>query len=299
MNISFIFPGQGSQYKGMGKNLFNKFDYAKYLFTMSNEILEYDLKSICLNENNNDIDKTKYTQPAIFIYSMIIDYLLKDSGYNPISFAGHSLGEYSALVSSKCISFENALKIIKVRAEGMHSSEEKDAGKMAAIINSDLTVINQLIKRYKGSIVIANYNSLNQTVVSGKSKSIDQLINYSKKNNIKVIPLKVSGAFHSPLMNNAKISLKKIINSTKFYDIIQPIYQNVNPMKNFKSINIKNNLIKQLTSPVKWVDTINNMGKDGSNQFIEVGPGSTLSKLNKNINSNILCTNCNKLKELL
>ena len=299
MNVNFIFPGQGSQYNGMGKILYDKFDFAKNLFNKANDLLEYDLKKICFSKSNNIINETKYTQPAVFIYSMICDYYLKDSNYNPIAFSGHSLGEYSALVSSNVLSIEDALKIIKVRSEKMQCAGKKVKGKMVAILSSNYTKINSLINHLDYQVVIANYNSNNQTIISGEANDIDKLIILLKNEKFKVIPLNVSGAFHSPLMNNVKKSLDKMINKTKFNDISLPIYQNVNPMKNFKSDLIRNNLIKQIISPVKWIHIIKNMHGDNNSNFIEVGPGSVLTKLNKNINSDIICTNFNKLQSTL
>jgi len=295
MKISFLFPGQGSQYKGIGKNLYNKFDFAKKLFHDANDILEYDLKKICFSNDSDTINETKYTQPAIFIYSMICDYYLKDSNYEPYAFAGHSLGEYSALASSNCLSIEDALKIIKTRSQEMYNSGKNSSGKMAAILSSDYNKINKIINQMNSSAVIANYNSLNQTIISGKIDEIELLIQNFKENKFKIIPLNVSGAFHSPLMNNIKKDLNKVIEKTYFKDIEKPIYQNTNPIKNLNSKIIKENLIKQITSPVKWINIINQMYIDGFSNFIEVGPGSILTKLNKNINSDIICTNFNKL----
>ena len=296
MNVNFIFPGQGSQYNGMGKLLYDKFDFAKEIFNQANDLLGYDLKKICFSKSNNNVNETKYTQPAVFIYSIICDYYLKDLHYNPIAFSGHSLGEYSALVSSNALSMEDALNIIKIRSEKMHISGQKIKGKMAAILSSDYSRINELINNLNSKVVIANYNSKKQTIISGETQDINKLIVSLKNEKFKVIPLNVSGAFHSPLMIDVKEILDKIINKTKFNDISYPIYQNVNPTKNFKSNQIKKNLIEQIVSPVRWIDIIKNMYNDTNSSFIEVGPGSVLTKLNKNINSDIICTNFNKLQ---
>jgi len=299
MDVNFIFPGQGSQYNGMGKMLYDKFDFAKHLFNKANDLLEYNLKEICFSKSTNIINETKYTQPAVFIYSMICDYYLKDSHYNPIAFSGHSLGEYSALVSSNALCIEDALNIIKIRSENMNNANQKIKGKMAAILSSDYNKINALIDHLDNNIVIANYNSKNQTIISGEANDIDELIILLKDKKFKVIPLNVSGAFHSPLMKDVKKSLDEIIDKTEFNDILLPIYQNVNPIKNFKSDVIKSNLIKQIISPVKWIDIIKNMYNDKNCTFIEVGPGTVLTKLNKNINSDIICTNFNKLQSTI
>ena len=286
--LIFLFPGQGSQYKGMGSNIYNKFKIAKQIYNNACDILGYDLKKISFDTDNNKINKTIYTQPAVFTYNIAIDKVLKSFNYYPQSVAGHSLGEYSALVSNGCISFESALNIIKHRAKQMDNCGIKRPGKMAAVINLDIKDINNIISLSKSNVVIANYNSNKQIILSGDSKDIDNIISYCKKNKIKgIIPLNVSGAFHSPLMEDAKISLEKIINNTKFNDVNIPIYQNNMPEKNINGNKIKNNLINQLTSPVLWLDTINNITKDNSIDFIEAGPGDVLKKLNKNINRDL------------
>jgi [acyl-carrier-protein] S-malonyltransferase len=286
--LTFLFPGQGSQYKGMGLNLYKKFKIVKEIYNHASDILGYDLKKISFNLSDNKINKTIYTQAAIFTYNIAVDKILKEFNYNPKAVAGHSLGEYSALVSSNCISFENALNIIKHRAKEMDICGIKKPGKMAAIINLSNKDIKNLISLSNGNIVIANYNSNNQTIISGESNYIDNTISYCKKNKIKgVIPLNVSGAFHSPLMEDARISLEKIINSTKFNDVKIPVYQNYMAEKNIKGHKIKNNLIYQLTSPVLWHNIINNMAKDNLTEFIEVGPGNVLKKLNKDINKDL------------
>jgi len=286
--LIFLFPGQGSQYKGMGSNIYKKFKIAKQIYNIACDILGYDLKKISFDTDNNKINKTIYTQPAVFTYNIAIDKILKAFNYYPQSVAGHSLGEYSALVSNGCISFESALNIIKHRAKQMDNCGIKRPGKMAAVINLHIKDINNIISLSKSNVVIANYNSNKQIILSGDSKDIDNIISYSKKNKIKgIIPLNVSGAFHSPLMEDAKISLEKIINNTKFNDVNIPIYQNNMPEKNINGNKIKNNLINQLTSPVLWLDTINNIAKDNSIDFIEVGPSNVLKKLNKNINRDL------------
>ena len=294
MEVNFIYPGQGSQYIGLGKKLFKKFDYAKKIINSSNEILEYNIIDI-LDKNPKLINQTKYTQPIILIYSLISDYIVKEAGYIPISYAGHSLGEYTALVASNCISFECALKIVKKRSESMDEEGKLKPGKMCAVLNLDKNLFNTFKNNNNGIITVANYNSNKQTIISGDKSTIDNFIIYSKKNKIKTIPLNVSGAFHSPLMKNVTIKLEKIINSTKFSDVKIPVYQNAEPNKILSGKKIKSNLKKQVVSPVYWVDTINKMYKNHTNIFLEVGPGNVLSKLNKNINRNINSINSNLL----
>ena len=283
MKKVFLFPGQGSQYPGMAKKLFMKYDYAKKIIEHSNNILEYDIKDILINESNELINKTKYTQPAIFIHSMIVDHLLKENGYTPVSCAGHSLGEYSALVSLGIINFDKALLTIKHRANKMDSLGKTNPGKMAAIINTDIPTISKILKSYN-NIVIANYNTEDQVIISGDKFNINTLINKSKEHGLRrIIPLNVSGAFHSPLMKKARKYLEKFIKSIEFHDTKRPIYQNVYPRKNFVSTKIKNNITNQIDQPVQWLDTINNMKKDGYTEFIEVGPKNILTNFNKKI----------------
>ena len=295
MKVNFIYPGQGSQYIGLGKKLFKKFDYAKKIIKVSNEILEYNIID-SLDKNPKLINETKYTQPIILIYSLISDYIVKEAGYIPVSYAGHSLGEYTALVASNCISLECALKIVKKRSESMDAEGKINPGKMCAMLNLNNSLFNSFKKNINGIITVANYNSNKQIIISGDSTTIDSFIIYSKKHKIKTIPLNVSGAFHSPLMKNVIIKLEKIINSTKFNDVEIPVYQNVKPNKIFSGKKIKSNLKKQVISPVYWVDTINKMYSNHTNIFLEVGPGNVLSKLNKNINRNINSINSNLLQ---
>lgn len=287
-NTAYLFPGQGSQYKGMGQNLYNKYKVFKRTYEQASDILNFDLKKISFSLESNDINQTFYTQPIIFTYNVAIFRLLRELDYHPTAVAGHSLGEYSALVSINCISFEDGLKIIKTRSQEMDNCASNRSGKMAAIINLNIKETNKLLKNFKETVVIANINSNKQIIISGDLIGIDKIINHCKKNKIRgIIPLNVSGAFHSPLMENAKIALEKIINNTKFNDVKIPIYQNYNARSNLLGKSIKKNLINQLASPVLWLDSINNMINDNNINFIEVGPGNVLKNLNKNINSDI------------
>jgi len=286
MNKAFIFPGQGSQYVGMGKKI-SKFPKISHnIFKLSKNILQYDIKKLCLDGPSDILNRTVHTQPAIFINSIIKDRILKEKNIFPSAVSGHSLGEFSALVSAQIISFEDALKVIKIRAEEMYKSGKKKPGSMAAIIGANNKEI-ELICNQKEVVVIANYNSKKQIVISGEEKGIFNAINTAKKIGIKkAIPLKVSGAFHSPLMKDAKEKLKNIINKIDFSNSEVPIYQNITGKKEFDSNNIKTNLINQIDNPVKWVQTIINMDKDKYNYFIEVGPKNVLKKLNMQIIKN-------------
>ena len=284
MNTAFIFPGQGSQYKGMGKLLYDKLEYAKTTFHNANEILGYNIMDICFNDQGNILNQTEYTQPAIFIYSLILDYFLKENGFTPDAVAGHSLGEFSALVSAGSISFEDALYIIKIRSKSMDDIGKEIPGSMAAIFNVSIQEISKMIDELNLNIVIANINSESQIIISGETKDINKYIDYAKSNGIrKIIKLNVSGAFHSPLMKKARINLEKFINSINFYDTKIPIYQNFNPNKNFNASQIKLNVVNQIDNPVRWSETILNMKNNNIEQFIEVGPKNILTKLNKNI----------------
>ncbi len=298
MNKVFIFPGQGSQYVGMGQKIAKFSNIYDEVFEKSNDILKYNIKKICLNGPQEILNKTVYTQPAIFINSIIKDQMLKNRNIFPSAVAGHSLGEFSALVSANIISFEDALKIIKIRSEEMHKSGKKNPGSMAAIIgaNNEQT---QSICGQKGIIVIANYNSNKQIIISGEKEAITNAIKTGKKIGVKkILPLKVSGAFHSPLMQGAKEKLKNIINKTLFSKSKIPIYQNITGKKEFDSNKIKINLINQIDNPVKWLQTITNMSNDKYNYFIEVGPKNVLKKLNVQILENSITKSFEELIKL-
>ena len=289
-NHTFLFPGQGSQYKGMGKNILNSYAGSKKYYSTAKAILNYDILDISINDPQDQLDQTKFTQPAIFINSVIKDQILKDNNIYPNAVSGHSLGEYSALVSSEVISYEDALRIIKIRSKEMQNAGESNNGGMLAVLGATKEQIDQICNKSK-MLVPANYNSNDQIVLSGDSESIQNAVPLFKEIGIKrVIRLKTSGAFHSPLMKSARNSLTKVIKSIEFKDAKIPIYQNTYPLPETKAENIKLNLIKQLESPVYWNDTILNMEKNNLNIFIEVGPGQVLSKLNKKIsdNSNII-----------
>ena len=282
-SLTFLFPGQGSQFKGMGKNLLNSYEISKNYYLEAEKILGFDILKISLEDPFDNLDQTEFTQPAIFINSIIKDKILQDNNYIPNAVAGHSLGEYSALVSCGVLSFKDALKIIKIRASEMQKSGKRNPGGMLAILNATKEQINELCDATE-ILVPANYNSDEQIVLSGSKKSIKETLVRCKEIGLrKAIPLKTSGAFHSPLMKNARNSLSKVIKSIEFKDAKMPIYQNTHPYPEKEGKNIKKNLLKQLENPVYWHNTIKNMIKNNLNNFIEVGPGNVLVKLNKKI----------------
>lgn len=298
MDKVFLFPGQGSQYVGMGKIFYEKYDFAKDLYNQANDILEYKISEISFTDKNGILNQTLYTQPAIFVYSIVLDKFLKERGYNPIAVAGHSLGEYSALVSNNTITFEDGLEIIKERAKKMSEIGQLEPGAMAAVINTNIDKLKEILTSYKNDIVIANYNTFDQIILSGKKDKIEKFASKAKEYNIRrIIPLNVSGAFHSPLMKSARKYLEKFIKSTKFNMAKTPIYQNVYPFKNFDSEKIKNNLLNQLDNPVEWSNIITNMKNDNYKEFIEVGPKNVLSNFNRKLIPDLESLNVENIKE--
>jgi [acyl-carrier-protein] S-malonyltransferase len=297
-NIALVFPGQGSQYLGMCKDLLLNDKFINY-FKKASDLFDIDLYSHCINGSLEDLNSTYIAQPAIFIHSIIIDQILKLNNIKVKAVAGHSLGEYSALVSSGVISFDDCLKILKVRCTEMHKANRKYKGTMLAIIYNDLELIKEICNNFSNTVV-ANVNSLNQIIISGPIDQIESAVKLLKENNIKkMIRLNVSGAFHSPLMNEANLSLKKAINSVNFNNSSIAVYQNILPKENFEGIKIKENLLKQLTGSVLWYSTICNMKKNNIDTIIEVGPKKVLSNLIRKIDSNINVISIDKYDDIL
>lgn len=283
---AYIFPGQGSQFTGMCQDLFLKYDTIKPLFTKAEEILEFDISKIMFKGSKEELTQTKVTQPAIFIHSMAILKILGES-FKPDLVAGHSLGEFSALVASGVINYEDGLKLVSIRAKAMQKSCEKTNGTMAAILALDNNIIEQTCKEIEGVVVAANYNCPGQVVISGELNAVklacEKLSNAGAR---RALLLPVGGAFHSELMIDAKKELSLAIEKASFNEPICPIYQNVNAKAETSVEKIKENLISQLTSPVKWNQSIDHMIKNGTTQFIEIGPGKVLQGLVKKIDRN-------------
>ncbi|MDA9213164.1 ACP S-malonyltransferase [bacterium] len=280
---AYIFPGQGSQFTGMCHDLFLKYDTIKPLFAKAEEILEFDISKIMFEGSKEELIQTKVTQPAIFIHSMAILKILGES-FKPDLVAGHSLGEFSALVAAGVLNYEDGLKLVSIRAKAMQKSCEKTNGTMAAILALDNNVIEKICKDVEGVVVAANYNCPGQVVISGELNAVKLACEkLSDAGARRALLLPVGGAFHSELMIDAKEELSLAIEKATFSDPICPIYQNVNAKADTSVEKIKENLISQLTSPVKWNQSIDQMIKNGTTQFIEIGPGQVLQGLIKKI----------------
>ncbi|OYT14326.1 MAG: [acyl-carrier-protein] S-malonyltransferase [Bacteroidetes bacterium 4572_114] len=284
---AYVFPGQGAQFVGMGKDLYENFSAAKDLFEKANKILGFKITEIMFDGTDEDLRQTKVTQPAIFLHSVILSRMLKGS-FRPDMVAGHSLGEFSALVANKCLSFEDGLKLVSKRAMAMQKACELEPSTMAAIIGMEDDKLEHVLKDITEVVVPANYNSPGQLVISGSVMGIKIACEKLKAAGAKrALPLKVGGAFHSPLMEPARVELSKAIESTKFNRGICPIYQNVTAQPVNDPEIIKSNLNTQLTSPVRWTGIMKNMIADGTKTIIEVGPGKVLQGLFKKIDRNL------------
>lgn len=301
MKKTFIFPGQASQYVGMGQDLYQSFNLAKKYFDQASEILGIDIKSICFNGPDEELKKTFITQPAIFIHSVIIADLLKEKGYVPNAVAGHSLGEYSALVSAGVFDFENGLKLVKERSRLMYEAGQSKPGTMGAIIGLDANLINDICSSLQddGVVQAANFNSQMQIVISGETETVLKALEIAKEKGARMATqLVVSGAFHSPLMKEAQQGLMDVLRTTSFKDASVPIYTNVTSQPETNADKLRGLLLEQVTSPVCWEGIIVNMIKDNNTEFVEVGPGSVLKGLLKRINKEVTCEVCGTVEQL-
>ncbi|MDD3636378.1 MAG: ACP S-malonyltransferase [Bacteroidales bacterium] len=285
---AYVFPGQGAQFVGMGKDLFDKSARAKELFQKANSILKFKITDLMFEGTDEDLRQTKVTQPAIFLHSVILALTMED--FKPDMVAGHSLGEFSALVANKTLLFEDGLKLVFKRALAMQKACETEPGTMAAILGLEDKAVENICAGIKQEIVVpANYNSPGQLVISGSQKGIEvaceKLLEAGAK---RALPLKVGGAFHSPLMEPARVELAEAIAATRFSRGICPIYQNVTGQSVNDPEIIKTNLIAQLTAPVRWTHIMNNMIANGAKTIIEVGPGTVLQGLFKKVDRNII-----------
>jgi len=284
--VAYVFPGQGSQFSGMGKDLYESHPIAKELFEKANEILGFRISDIMFNGTDEELKQTKVTQPAVFLHSVI--QAMVTENFKPDMVAGHSLGEFSALVANKTLTFEDGLKLVYARAMAMQKACEQNPSTMAAVLgleDAKVEEICQQVQSETGEVVVpANYNCPGQLVISGSVKGIEVACERLKSAGAKrVLVLQVGGAFHSPLMEPARKELEQAIYQTTFHTPICPIYQNYTALPETNPEKIKENLIAQLTAPVKWTQSVQKMVEDGATKFIEIGPGKVLQGLIKKI----------------
>ena len=280
---AYVFPGQGSQFVGMGKDLYENNPIAKELFDKANAILGFDITSIMFDGTDEALKQTKVTQPAIFLHSVILAKTLEQD-FKPDMVAGHSLGEFSALVAAGAISFEDGLKLVAKRAQAMQKACELNPSGMAAILGLENEQVEEVCNSIEEVVVPANYNCPGQIVISGSNEGVQKACEILKEVGAKrALPLPVSGGFHSPMMESAKEELEAAIDATNFSTPVCPIYQNVDATPYTDPAKIKANLIEQLTGAVKWTQTTQQMLADGANIFTEVGPGKVLQGLIKKV----------------
>ena len=288
MMKAYIFPGQGAQFIGMGRDLYESSALAKEMFEKANSILGFRITDIMFSGSDEDLKQTKVTQPAIFLHSTILTSVL-GSSFKPDMVAGHSLGEFSALTANGALTFEDGLKLVSKRAIAMQKACEMTPSTMAAVLGMDDQIVEEVCSSIEAIVVPANFNSPGQIVISGSNEGIDEALELLKARGVKrAIKLAVGGAFHSPLMEPARAELESAILDTRFNNPVCPVYQNVNAQPSKDPGAIKNNLVAQLTSPVRWTQSILNMISDGADSFTEVGPGTVLQGLVKKINKDVI-----------
>lgn len=295
---SFVFPGQGAQYPGMGKDLYENSAIAREMFDKANEILGFDIKKIMFEGTPEELKQTKVTQPAIFLHSVVLSKVL-GSKFVPEMTAGHSLGEFSALVAAGALTFEDGLRLVSKRAMAMQKACEKTPSTMAAIVGLDDETVESVCAETKGIVVPANYNCPGQLVISGEIEAVNSACEVLKSKGAKrALVLAVGGAFHSPLMEPAREELAAAIEATSFKKPICPVYQNVDAKPQTDPAVIKNNLIAQLTSPVRWTQIVKNMIADGATSFTELGPGKVLQGLVSKVNKEMSTCGYDKFEQL-
>ncbi len=284
MKKAYVFPGQGSQFPGMAKELYDGNAKGKELLEKANDILGFRITDIMFEGTPDDLKATRVTQPAIFLHSVVLAKCYE--GFRPDMVAGHSLGEFSALAAAEAISFEDALRLVYIRATQMQLCCEKVPGTMAAIVGLPDEKVEEICSSCEGIVIPANYNCGGQVVISGEKTAVEQACEKAKAEGAKrALPLAVSGAFHSPLMEPARVELGKAIEETRIVEPICPIYQNVTAQAVTDPQTIKKNLLAQLTSPVRWTQSVRNMLADGADYFMEIGPGTVLQGLVKRISA--------------
>lgn len=281
---ALVFPGQGAQYVGMGQSLYDESDEAKSYFQKANEILGFDIQALMFSGTDEDLKKTAVTQPAIYIHSVVTALVHKSANEGAMA-AGHSLGEFSALTVAGALNFEDGLKLVSVRANAMQKACDLQESTMAAILGLEDAVVEEICASIEGEIVVpANYNTVGQLVISGTKAGIAKAIEIAQEKGARrALELPVNGAFHSPLMEPARVELAAGIESTNFNDANIPVYQNVSAKPHQASAEIKENLLKQLTAPVRWTQTMQAMIGDGATELLEIGPGKVLQGLVKKI----------------
>lgn len=286
MKKAFVFPGQGAQFTGMGKPLYDGSEQARAMFQKANAILGFDITDVMFSGSEYDLKQTNVTQPAVFLHSVVLASLYPN--FSPDMVAGHSLGEFSALVASGALSFEDGLTLVSKRAHAMQKACEKKPSTMAAIIGLDDATIEKVCKETEGIVVPANYNCPGQLVISGEVHAVNDACTALKAAGAKrALPLKVGGAFHSPIMEPARQELAEAIEKTQFSQPKCPIYQNVDAKPHTNPDEIKKNLLLQLTSPVRWTQIVQAMIADGATSFVELGPGNVLQNLIKKTNKEV------------
>ncbi len=283
---AYVFPGQGAQFVGMGKNLYDGSGECRAMFEKANDIIGFRITDLMFAGTPEDLKQTRVTQPAIFLHSVILAKYMGEN-FKPDMVGGHSLGEFSALVAAGAMSFEDGLRLVIARANAMQRCCEKTPSTMAAVLKLDDKTVEDICASVSGEVVVpANYNCPGQLVISGTNEGVARVCELVKEAKGKALPLAVGGAFHSPLMEPARVELAEAIERTTFHAPVCPCYQNVDALPHSDPADIKKNLLMQLTSPVRWTATVQHMMADGATEFIEVGPGTALQGMVKRVDAN-------------